>query len=82
MNKKEALKFLDKALDADNRELKIRVTTMLDYDIVETLKKMAKKKRIGYQTLMNQILREVILKEKNPIKELVKRVEKLEKKLA
>ena len=81
MNKKKALEFLDRALDADNKDIKIRVTTMLDYDIVETLKKMALKKRMGYQTLMNQILREVVLEKKNPIKELVKRVAKLEKKI-
>ena len=39
------------------RHVKVRVTTMIDEDVVSALKKIASKKGQKYQTLLNQILR-------------------------
>lgn len=39
------------------KNVKVRITTMLDLDILKYLKSVSKKKNIGYQTLMNEALR-------------------------
>ena len=41
----------------DPRKVKVRITTMVDEDIILTLKKIAKLKGHKYQTLLNYILR-------------------------
>lgn len=50
--------FLDKILK--NKEAKNRITIYLDADIVEHFKTQAEISKIGYQTLINQTLREKI----------------------
>ena len=44
-------------LEFEPRRVKVRVTTMLDEDILRNLKKLAKSSGQKYQTLLNQILR-------------------------
>ena len=50
--------FLDKIVK--NKESKNRITIYLDADIVEYFKAQAENSRTGYQTLINQALREKI----------------------
>jgi uncharacterized protein (DUF4415 family) len=50
--------FLDKLLK--NKEAKNRITIYLDADIVEHFKVEAENSKTGYQTLINQTLREKI----------------------
>ena len=47
------------------RPKKISTSMRLDNDIVLYIKKIASEKKIGYQTLINTILREYIKKTKN-----------------
>lgn len=39
------------------RNVKIRITTFIDLDLLETLKKISKAKGLKYQTLLNSLLR-------------------------
>jgi len=48
---------------------KTRITLYLDNDILEEFRKRADKAGIGYQTLINQVLREFLGKKKQPIDE-------------
>lgn len=76
--KSKNIKYGKVELDADEFDMKyrkIRVTMMVDQDIVDALRAEAVKKHVGYQTLMNQKLREVTFGEKN----LEKRLEALER---
>ena len=57
-------------------EIKIRITTWIDSDVLHHLKKEADERKIGYQTILNQKLRRVVLGDADPLGE---RVEKLEK---
>jgi uncharacterized protein (DUF4415 family) len=50
--------FLDKLVK--NKEAKSRITIYLDADIVEHFKTAAENSKTGYQTLINQTLREKI----------------------
>ena len=50
--------FLDKIVK--NKESKNRITIYLDADIVEHFKTQAENSKTGYQTLINQTLREKI----------------------
>ena len=50
--------FLDKIVK--NKEAKNRITIYLDADIVEHFKTQAENSKTGYQTLINQTLREKI----------------------
>ena len=50
--------FLDKLVK--NKEAKNRITIYLDADIVEHFKNEAENSKTGYQTLINQTLREKI----------------------
>ena len=49
-------KFVDKAV----KESKNRITIYLDADIIEHFKMQAEKSNLGYQTLINQALREKV----------------------
>jgi uncharacterized protein (DUF4415 family) len=63
---------------------KVRVSIMLDEDIREKAKELAKEKNIGYQTLINHLLRKILLENQNSEtnkNDLEKRVEKLEQTL-
>lgn len=70
---------------------KVRITTMLDADVLEALKSMAEEKGIKYQTLLNKIARSYVYEPrkvyqaKNPLtEESVRRIvkEELKKKKA
>jgi uncharacterized protein (DUF4415 family) len=61
--------------DFDPKKGKGRVNMMIDLDILDAIRKMAKNKHTGYQTLINQMLRESVLCEVD----LESRVAKLEK---
>lgn len=50
--------FLDKVVK--NKESKSRITIYLDADIIEHFKTQAENSNTGYQTLINQTLRETI----------------------
>ena len=45
--------------------VKVRITTMIDEDLLKALKKIAKSSGKKYQTLLNQILRSYIERKKN-----------------
>ena len=62
------------------KEAKIRVTMMLDFDLVKAYKEIAKQRGGKYQTLINQKLREVLAYEKKE-ETLDSRVRKLEKRV-
>ena len=74
-------------LDEDefsSRYEKIRITTFVDLDVVTALKKRAKKLGIGYQTLLNDILRKKVVGESSEridFDEILKRLEHLETKV-
>jgi competence protein ComGF len=58
--KNKDLVFGDVEIDEDEfepRHVKVRVTTMIDQDIIVTLKQISEEKGQGYQTILNQILR-------------------------
>lgn len=57
--------------------VKIRVNMFMDLDVVEHFKALSKELGLGYQTLINQALREHVSGKKS----LEKRVEELEKRL-
>lgn len=52
---------LDRALG------KSRITTFMDVDIVDHFKKLAEKQGKGYQTLINQALRQIVDEERNKV---------------
>jgi uncharacterized protein (DUF4415 family) len=63
--------------DVNSKNIKIRVNMFMDLDVVEHFRKLSKNKGLGYQTLINQALREYI----SGLRGLERRVEELEKKL-
>ena len=76
--KNKAIKYGKVELDADEfdkKYTKVRVTMMVDEDVVDAFRAEAAKKHMGYQTLMNQRLRDSISGEAT----LEKRLEALEK---
>lgn len=79
------LKDASDALNAHQKDVKVRVTTMIDADVLEELRVMAEREGVGYQTLLNLKLREVILGEeivnKNIIRLISDKINKLEKKI-
>ncbi|MBX3033234.1 MAG: hypothetical protein KF865_04855 [Bdellovibrionaceae bacterium] len=69
-------KLLDESyLEPQNH--KVRITTFLDGDILEELKKRANKQGTKYQTLLNRLLRESLWASQKD--ELADRLEKLER---
>jgi len=61
IGEKKALEKIEKALKASRKEQKIRITTMVDGDVLDELKRQAKERGIGYQTLINSYLRSLVL---------------------
>ena len=55
---------------------KVRITTYLDSDILETLRKLSASSGNKYQSILNQVLREALLNESDG---LMARLHKLEK---
>jgi uncharacterized protein (DUF4415 family) len=62
--------FIDKVVKAN----KNRITIMLDPDVIEHFKTEAERSHTGYQTLINQTLREIIdgSKSSDPLEKLLK----------
>lgn len=75
---KEILKDFDDALGSPRKKQKIRITTMVDGDILDKLKDLSKEAGIGYQTYLNDLLRHILF-EKGHKEELLSRIESLEK---
>jgi uncharacterized protein (DUF4415 family) len=76
----QALKEINEALKAPRKDHKIRITTMIDGDVLDNLKKKAEDEGVKYQTLLNNILRDtLVLNKKDPIKVILARLNKLEK---
>jgi uncharacterized protein (DUF4415 family) len=67
----EAVKLKDVRMD----EIKVRITTFLDLDVIDMLKARAGDLGMGYQTFLNTFLREVLLNEPGILTRL-KRIEK------
>ena len=61
---------------------KVRITTMIDKDLLDWLKREAKKRDGKYQTLLNHVLREA--KGSNPgrLSDIESRLEEIEKKIS
>ncbi len=78
-NKKD-LKFGDKAFESpqswEKKEVKIRITTFLDEDLLEKIKTEAKKQNKKYQSYLNERLRELFMDEES-LESRLKRVEKI-----
>ena len=70
LNQKQEL--LPKKLEAKN--MRFRVTMMMDLDVLDSIREEASEKRIGYQTLINEILRKHVHGD-----ELTERLVRLEK---
>lgn len=72
---------LNKELDnLGNDPLKMRITTWVNAEVITEIKKQAKKKKIGYQTLLNQKLRELFLgqkKEKDDLEIILEKLDQL-----
>ena len=69
--------------DLDIKKAKIRITTMIDMKIYDELKNEAQKLGIGYQTLINNILRRHTgMESENPIEALFEEVQKLSKRVS
>ena len=63
--------------ERDIANVKIRITTYLDKDLIEVLRKMAKARGGKYQSLLNSILRTTLLGETS-FEDLESRIERLE----
>jgi len=85
MTKNKNIVYGNVELDDDEfsaKNTKVRVTTFIDVDVVSELKKRATSLGIGYQTLLNQKLREVVFGESaGSMEEIISRLEELEKKV-
>jgi len=77
MTIKNKIKYGKVELDEDEfdpKYCKVRVTMMIDEEVVRACRAEAAKRHVGYQTLINQKLREIYFGEKS----LEKRLEVLE----
>ncbi len=66
----ERPKFLDNIKSKSLRDCKSRITIMIDADIIEHFKKLAAESGTGYQTLINQTLRDSVEIEKTIISDV------------
>lgn len=68
----------------EKKNTKVRITTFIDIDILEQLKKEAATSGKKYQTLLNEKLREIVLEEetiKSTLSDINKRLTKVEKRI-
>ena len=83
MGAKSKIEYGDVDFDYDHSDTKLRITTMVSSDVLKALKKEAKLLGIGYQTLLDAKLREIVLgdpmeiDEKAPLYEISKDIRKL-----
>ena len=66
--------------ESDLGHVKIRITTYLDKELIDVLKKTAKKHGGKYQSLLNTILRNALLGETS-FEDLESRIERLEEEI-
>lgn len=66
----ERPKFLDDIKSKSPRDSKNRITIMIDADIIEHFKKLSEESGTGYQTLINQTLRDSVEIEKTIISDV------------
>ncbi len=78
-NIKLGKKDLLKDEDFEPKNVRHRISIVVPEDVLMEFRKMAKEKGLGYQTLMNQVLREVAFTDAAP--EVGKRLARLEKKV-
>jgi len=65
--------------DFEPKNIKVRINTYIDLDVIDALKKEAKRNGEKYQTLLNQKLREIVLDDKiTTIKDIERRLKKVE----
>jgi len=65
------------ANEFDERHVKVRISMFVDSDVLAAIKAQAKRQGgIGYQTLINQKLREIFLQEET-LEDRIARLEKL-----
>jgi len=73
MTIKNKIKYGKVEIDADEfdpKYCKVRVTMMIDEEVVKACRAEAAKRHVGYQTLINQKLREIYFGEKSVEKRL------------
>jgi len=58
------------------RGTKVRVTTYLDEDVLNALKELANKSGGKYQTVLNQMLRQILVDEASTIMDRLQKLEK------
>jgi len=71
--------------EAFSKNKKVRVTINFDADILESVRKMAEEMGSPYQTLLNKIVRDAVIKkskEESRIDHIEEEIHKLKKKLA
>ncbi len=61
---------------------KVRITTMIDKDLLDWLKREAEEQNSKYQTLLNNVLRQARGSNPDRLSELENRLTKLEKKIS
>jgi len=61
---------------------KVRITTMIDKDLLDWLKREAEGQKSKYQTLLNNVLRQAKGTNPDRLSELETRLSKLEKKIS
>lgn len=61
---------------------KVRITTMIDKDLLEWLKREAQKQNSKYQTLLNNVLRQAKGTNPDRLSDLESRLEEIEKKIS
>lgn len=84
-NEEKFLADIDNAVKAPRKKVKVRITAMIDADIIDELKKLAHKDDVKYQTLLNAKLRESLFDEaiidRDVILSITEKIKKLEKKV-
>lgn len=68
--------------NSDFSVAKVRITTMVDKDILDWLKREAKKRDGKYQTILNHILRQAKGTNPDRLTDLETRLEELERKIS
>ena len=85
MAKKKTKVTYEKSDGLENTDFsvsKVRITTMIDKDILDWLKREAKKRDGKYQSILNHILREAKGTNPDRLSDLEARLNELEKKIS
>jgi len=81
---KKTIKYAEKdGLEGSNFAIsKVRITTMVDKDLLDWLKREAEGQQTKYQTLLNNVLRQAKGSNPDRLSELETRLSRLEKKIS